>query len=111
MILKKLFEGSDIIAYDIPQEALNFISEDYSDMSQIKSTILFLDINMPEITGWEFMEIFKHYSKEIHEQFTIYILSSSVDTHDKDLAENNPLITEYISKPLTREKLKELFPI
>lgn len=109
MICKKVFGEVDTISFDIPEEGLNFISDQYSDNTKITPTVLFLDINMPGLTGWEFMEKYKSFNKSIQEQFTIYMLSSSVDHKDKDLARSNPLVKGYISKPLTREKLKELF--
>ena len=110
MIFKKVFGDVESVTYDNPREALEKISSDYSDSSKKLPTVLFLDINMPDISGWEFMEHYKNFDESIHKQFTIYILSSSVDSKDKDLANKNPLITGYIQKPLTREKLKALFP-
>lgn len=108
MILKKISGDVESVAYDIPREALEKISSEYSGASKKIPTVLFLDINMPEINGWEFMDLFKDFDKSIHDQFTIYILSSSVDYKDKDLADKNPLVSGYIQKPLTREKLKEI---
>jgi len=108
MVLKKVLGDINTISYDLPREALNYISDEYIKPGK-KPTVLFLDINMPDISGWDFLEIFKTFDKKIHEQFTIYILSSSVDYSDKNKAGENPFVTGFISKPLTRDAVKKLF--
>jgi CheY-like chemotaxis protein len=91
----------DVKAFEIPEEALAFIQTEYSKGSM--PTILFLDINMPTITGWEFMEEYEKFSSEIKKQISIYILSSSVDDRDKDKAGANKYIEGFLSKPLLSE--------
>jgi len=66
---------------------------------------------MPDITGWEFLDIFKDFNENIRSFFTIYMLSSSVDYKDKNLATENPLVEGYIEKPLTRDKIKNIFSL
>jgi len=111
VVLKKVLGDIDIVSYDIPREALNYILDEYGAGNETKPTILFLDINMPEISGWDFLEIFKTYDEAIHKQFTVYILSSSVDYTDKGKADSNPLVKGYIEKPLTRDKIKNVFGV
>lgn len=108
IILKKTFEGAEIISFEDPRAAIDYIQNKYSDSTGSQSTVLFLDINMPDLTGWEFLDIFKNFDEAIRKQFTIYMLSSSVDSKDKTLASENPLVEGYIEKPLTREKVKKL---
>lgn len=93
----------DITTFEIPEEALAFIQEEYSN--DIMPTILFLDINMPTITGWEFMEEYEKFSDEVKKQISIYILSSSVDSRDKDKADDNKFIKGFMSKPLQNEQI------
>lgn len=111
VVLKKVLGEIDIVSFDKPQEALDYIANEYSKSHEESRTYFFLDINMPEITGWEFLERFKHYDKKILNQFTTYILSSSVNSQDKELAQHNPLVNDYIEKPLTRETVKNLFNV
>src|SRR5450432_4118361 len=93
----------DVKTFEVPEEALAFIQDEY--VSSTMPAILFLDINMPTITGWEFIEQFGKFSEEIKKQISIYILSSSVDPRDKDKAEGNKYIKSFLSKPLTRETI------
>ncbi len=109
IILQKTFEGAEIISHEFPQNALDSIINEYSKPENKLTTVLFLDINMPDISGWEFLEQFKDFDDDIKKQFVIYMLSSSVDYKDRNLAKENPLVEGYIEKPLTREKIKNLF--
>lgn len=106
--LKKIFQNAEIISYEAPREALNYIKGFNDSKGALQKTTIFLDINMPDISGWEFLEEFKNFSDEIKNNFTIYMLSSSVDYKDKTQAKENPLIKGYIEKPLTRTKVIDL---
>lgn len=68
--------------------------------------VIFLDINMPVMDGWDFLEEFEALSGT--ENVIIYVLSSSVDPADAERARSYPHVKDYITKPLNREKLKEL---
>lgn len=109
VILKKSFEGAEVSAYTEPRAALEYIQNEYSASTGKGTTVLFLDINMPDLTGWEFLDIFKNFDEKIRKQFIIYMLSSSVDYKDKSMAKENPLVDGYIEKPLTRDKVNKLF--
>lgn len=69
---------------------------------------IFLDINMPIMDGWEFLKEFtESYSKKFP-GIRIAILSSSINPDDVKKSEESNLIVDYISKPLTVERLTEL---
>ncbi|MBS1493732.1 MAG: response regulator [Bacteroidetes bacterium] len=106
-VITKVFEGANVKAFQIPEEALAYIQDNYASKEDFFTT-LFLDINMPSMTGWEFIEEFNKFPDKIKKQFTIYMLSSSVDNKDMERAGKNNLIKCYISKPLKRETLKVL---
>lgn len=70
---------------------------------------LFLDINMPTITGWEFLEKFQEFTDSVKNQFNIYMLSSSIDPSDIQRAKLNPLVIDFIEKPLSKAILADIF--
>lgn len=104
MIIKGTLGEADIQSFTLPEEALSFIQDEYSEM--LVPAILFLDINMPTLTGWEFLEKYEDFNEKIKQKITIYILSSSIDQPDKDKADANKYIKDFISKPLNRDAIR-----
>ena len=70
--------------------------------------VVFLDINMPILNGWGFLENFNTIKYALNFKTEIYLLTSSVNPDEKKKAEENSLVKQYISKPLTVEKLNEI---
>lgn len=68
-------------------------------------TVLFLDINMPVMSGWEFLEAFANFDEKIHKLFKIYILSSSIDQGDIEKAAASPFVEGHYPKPLSVKTL------
>jgi len=92
---------------EVPFKIFTFLSplKALEKIEDITPNYLFLDINMPEMTGWDFLEEFQPgaYNPEV------YILSSSVDQKDMTKAENYSLVKKYLSKPLIRKNIKNIF--
>ena len=92
--------------FEKPEEALDFIQNTYTENSD--PTILFLDINMPGINGWEFLERYEKFSPAVKSRINIYILSSSVDPRDVRRAEENKNVLGFLSKPLSAENISSI---
>jgi hypothetical protein len=63
---------------------------------------------MPILNGWGFLENFNTIKYALNFKTEIYLLTSSVNPDEKKKAEENSLVKQYISKPLTVEKLNEI---
>src|SRR5437588_6483675 len=86
IIIEDTLGEVDITTFTKPEEGLAF-------MKNVKSpTILFLDINMPMLSGWEFLEKYETFSEKVKMNVSIYILSSSLDRRDKDRAYANKYV-------------------
>lgn len=96
--IKKAVGEVEIKTFTSPEEGLAFIEDEF--IKNVKPTILFLDINMPTINGWKFLERYEKFSDEIKSQITIYMLSSSISPSDMEKAKANKHVTDFISKPL-----------
>jgi CheY-like chemotaxis protein len=70
--------------------------------------IIFIDINMPVMDGWEFLEEYKTLSARINNNIRIYILSSSVDKNDIMRSKEYSSVIEYVVKPVYKEKFSEI---
>jgi response regulator RpfG family c-di-GMP phosphodiesterase len=88
----------NVTTFEIPEDGLVFIQHEY--IKNLIPTVLFLDINMPSLSGWQFLEKFEKFSEELKFKISIYILSSSIDPRDMDKAKANKYIRGYIAKPL-----------
>lgn len=107
-IIKQVYHTASVRVFTEGEAALNYITGDYSKEKNTKEAVLFLDLNMPVMTGWEFLERFKRLDREIQNDFKIYILSSSVDERDKERAALEPVVRGFISKPISKEIILSL---
>jgi len=100
MALKQTFGEVHIKEFLEPELALEFIQIEFEHNHYKEKTTLFLDLNMPSLTGWEFLDKFMMFTDRIKNQIDIYILSSSIDPTDIDRAKLNLLVLDFIEKPL-----------
>jgi CheY-like chemotaxis protein len=73
--------------------------------------IVFLDIFMPIMNGFQFMEAFMQFHRDMHDKVEIYMLTSSIDPEDQRKARKYHVIREFVNKPMGAQKIKELFNI
>lgn len=73
-----------------------------------RPNLIFLDINMPRMNGWEFLEEYKNLTKEQQADNIIVMLSTSSNPDDLKRAKENPFVKEYGSKPLSIKMLDEI---
>jgi len=70
--------------------------------------LIFVDINMPAINGWEFIDMFREKFSEYKRLCIVCMLSSSLDPRDQKKAEDSDMVDFFISKPLTEESVNDL---
>lgn len=101
-------QSSEIIEFTDAQRGLEYIIKTYSKDIINPPTLLLLDINMPLMNGWEFLEKLRQLQKNITDALTIFIISSSVSSADRERALSYPEVSGYIIKPFRYEALEEL---
>ena len=104
-VIKRVDKEADIKIFATPEDALALIKEQYSSTNEAPPTVLFLDVNMTSMTGWEFLDIFVQFEEKVKEQFTIYILSSSIEDFTNELKIYS-FIKGILSKPLKMNQLE-----
>lgn len=108
--IQSVFKEAKVRAFEKPMEALDFITKNYN-VQQGSKTLMLLDINMPVLTGWDFLTELKKLDPVTLNNFNIYILSSSIDKRDMDKAKSEPNVVDFISKPLKKEIISQLFSV
>jgi CheY-like chemotaxis protein len=96
--IQRVYEDTELVVFTNPEEGLTYIEKQYNK-TQLP-TMLFLDINMPAINGWDIIDRLEKMQQLIISSFTIYILSSSDDRADKERAGDKRLVKGYLLKPL-----------
>lgn len=90
------------------REAIEYLDKNAADPSNLPDT-LFLDINMPIVDGWAFLEKYDVLQSRLTKKVKIYMVSSSIDPRDTERAKENEYIIDYISKPVSKENLLDIF--
>jgi len=96
----------EIQTFNFPVKAFEYITN--SDPHTDDFTVLLLDINMPIWSGWDFLDNFEMLDEKIKRQVKIYIISSSIDTSDKQRARENKNVVDYIEKPLSEKTVSSM---
>lgn len=109
LTINRLSPSAEIITFLNPEVALQYIKDYYNDEKSRLPTVLFLDINMPTISGWEFLQIFNDFSENIKNQFELYMLTASIDISDKEKASSNLYVKDFLSKPLSMNLIQSIF--
>lgn len=107
LIICDSIPDAEVTSFTDPETGLAFLRSEFSK-SSVGTAILFLDINMPTMTGWEFLELYEQEDTIIKDRLSIYILSSSVNPKDWEKAKCNPHILDFIEKPLSEEVLLKI---
>ena len=91
--------------------AIDQLYEIQSKDSGMMPDYILLDINMPIMNGWEFLDEYKRLNIDPGGKCKIYIISSSVFSNDINKSRSYPLVIDFVSKPLNIDKVKDLFKI
>ncbi|APQ17107.1 response regulator [Maribacter hydrothermalis] len=106
-IMKEIDFAKNIIVYNNGQEALDGLYTMIKDEESLPE-VMFLDLNMPIMDGWEFLDEFKNYPNNTSKKTIIYIISSSVDPRDLERVKDYNQVTNYILKPITPNDLTNI---
>ncbi len=100
--LKKLC--NNILVFKNGKEALDF----FKNSNSIPDLIL-LDLNMPIMNGWEFLEKFNPLKKNLDQNTNLYVVSSSINPVDSQKAKSIDGVMDYITKPISLKSFERIF--
>jgi len=105
-IIESLHFADEVKIINSPFEAISYLKE--AAQTGELPDIIFLDIRMPAMNGFEFMNKLEPIKHLLPSNLKIYMLSSSLDPSDLRKVKENNLVTNFIGKPLTARALEEI---
>lgn len=96
-----------VLHFKDAEEAFLYLKDNAQNAHNIPD-ILFLDLNMPIMDGWDFLQEYEGLKPEIAKEVRIYLVSSSTDDRDYDRSKEFASVSGYITKPISEKHLEEL---
>ena len=106
-MLKKNSFAREIMEFDMATKAIVFLEENQNNPEKLPQVIL-LDIRMPEMDGFQFLERLELLPQSLKQSCCIIMVSSSLDPEDLERVEKSNIAKKLINKPLSEAKLKEI---
>jgi len=97
MIITKHNKNKRVVQFDNSTHALDYLKENKPDL-------ILLDLNMPEIDGWTFLKLLEEQENAID----VVIISSTIDPAERARAQSYRAVKDFLTKPLTYDKIKHL---
>jgi len=111
VIIKNLF-SHEIITAQNGEKAINYFDEIRRSTPEAiphkLPQLIFLDLNMPVMGGWEFLECFSSFEYSAFNNIKVVLLSSTIDPEDFEKAKKYPMVIDFLSKPISVSMLDNL---
>ncbi|MES2703578.1 MAG: response regulator [Bacteroidota bacterium] len=105
-IIKNTGKSESIKSFLQAKDALAYITD--APLEEDVHTIMLVDIQMPVMNGFEFVEAFEKLPMDIVKNYTIYIISSSINETDLKRVHSFISVKQFLNKPLTSNNLSVL---
>ncbi|ALL07882.1 response regulator [Pedobacter gandavensis] len=100
--------STDLTVFEDGKKALLDL-ELSANQPELLPDVIFLDLNMPVLDGWGFLEEYSLLEPKMSKKIEIYIVSSSISPSELERSQRIPVVTDFLTKPLSRSKFVEIF--
>jgi len=107
LMLKEYSSVDEVVSTTDGKATLEYLEENKDDVNTLPDYI-FLDLNMPEYDGWDFLNGYKKIYQSLRKAVHLYIVSSSVNPSDLERSKGYTFVESFIIKPLRRDFLRGL---
>jgi CheY-like chemotaxis protein len=105
-IILNTFPDAEVHVLAKPEDAIAWFQK---KIYRVEDLVLFLDLNMPQMSGWQFLNYIQENFTDVAQASLIHLLTSSIDFSDIEKAKNYPFVRSYVVKPLSSDFLKANF--
>ncbi len=88
-------------------EAYKFLEKNMRNTEELPDIIL-LDVNMPVMNGWQFLDSYKYLKPNLAKEIQVFLVTSSMNDQDREFSKRYDCVQDYIVKPLAKEKISEI---
>jgi len=106
-IISSTATTSEISEFSDGQTAIDFLT-DIADFPELLPDIIFLDLSMPVMDGWQFLKEYVLLEPTLTKRITLYIVSSSISPHEVERSKTFQVVSDFLIKPLEEEKIAEI---
>ncbi|MEN9948078.1 MAG: hypothetical protein RL106_901 [Bacteroidota bacterium] len=103
-VIKRIVQDVQLEIFQSGTQLLEYLK----DHDEQRLDVIFLDIRMPEMDGFEVLEKISAMNPKASQNSRLYVLSSTLDERDLNKAKSNPLVTDFIGKPLSFDVFRQL---
>lgn len=97
--------ADEVYSFEWASDALEYLKKTSETDPDNFPDLIFLDINMPGMDGWAFIQEYRKLPEEITQKCSLFMLSSAVDRKDIICAKSHEEVKDFFSKPLSPEIL------